>query len=79
MKSTEFIKQAIASLDNEVQAQLSDMTRSMSEKDDAMFLILQQKRVLTQTLEDLQYLLDNPPSSGVCKSGQIRQENDSQG
>ena len=79
MKSTEFIQQAIASLDKDVQAQLANMSVSMSEKDNAMFLILQQKRVLTQTLEDLQYLLDNPPSSGVCKSGQIRQENDSQG
>lgn len=38
-----------------------DMSLPMNEKDNSMLPILQQKRVLTQAVEDLTYLKNNPP------------------
>lgn len=78
MKSITFIEDALKSLDDEVQALLLNMSISLTEKDDLMLPLLQQKRVLTQTLEDLNYLKANPPAKGgPCKSGMTRQEQES--
>lgn len=75
MKSITFIEDALKSLDEEVQALLMNMSISLTEKDDLMLPLLQQKRVLDQTLEDLKYLEANPPAKGgPCKSGMIREE-----
>jgi len=75
MKSITFIEDALKSLDDEVQALLLNMSISLTEKDDLMLPLLQQKRVLDQTLEDLKYLEANPPAKGgPCKSGMTRQE-----
>jgi len=75
MKSITFIEEALKSLDDEVQALLLNMSISLTQKDDLMLPLLQQKRVLDQTLEDLKYLQANPPAKGgPCKSGMVRQE-----
>ena len=75
MKTITFIEDALKSLDDEVQALLMNMSISLTEKDDLMLPLLQQKRVLDQTLEDLKYLEANPPAKGgPCKSGMTRQE-----
>lgn len=62
MKPTEHIRNALADLDKEVQAVLMDMTLNLTQKDNAMLPLLQQKRVLSQTLEDLEYLEAHPPA-----------------
>lgn len=62
MNSIKHIQNALADLDEEVQSILSDTSMSLNEKDNFMLPILQQKRVLTQTLEDLKYLQENPPT-----------------
>lgn len=75
MKSITFIEDALKSLDDEVQALLMNMSISLTQKDDLMLPLLQQKRVLDQTLADLKYLQANPPAKGgPCKSGMTRQE-----
>lgn len=62
MKPTEHIRNALADLDKEVQSVLMDMTLNLTQKDNAMLPLLQQKRVLSQTLEDLEYLEAHPPA-----------------
>lgn len=75
MKSIEYIKAALAALDEDVQQVLMNQSISLTDKDDLMLPLLQQKRVLDQTLADLEYLKANPPAKGgVCKSGQVRQD-----
>ena len=75
MKPIEHIDNAIADLDKEIESILMNIKLSLTQKDDVMFPISQQKRILVQTKEDLQYLLDNPaPLGGPCKPGQIRQD-----
>lgn len=61
MESIDYIKQALAQLDSKVLNMLKDIKLSAKEKDNIMLPILQQKKVLTQTLEDLTYLKEHPP------------------
>ncbi len=61
MKSIEHIKNALKDLDSEVESILLNISLSLQEKDNVMLPLLQQKRVLTQTLKDLEYLKANPP------------------
>jgi len=62
MNSIKHIKKALEELDQEVQDILSNTNMPLNEKDNFMLPLLQQKRVLNQTLEDLEYLRDNPPT-----------------
>jgi hypothetical protein len=62
MKPTEHIKNALADLDKEVEAILTNMKMNLTQKDNAMLPLLQQKRVLVQALEDLEYLEAHPPT-----------------
>lgn len=62
MNSIKHIENALKDLDDEVQTILLNWDIPLNEKDNLMLPILQQKRVLAQTLEDLTYLKDNPPS-----------------
>jgi len=62
MNSIKHIQNALTELDQEVQKILQNWDIPLNEKDNLMLPILQQKKVLTQTLEDLIYLKDNPPS-----------------
>jgi len=62
MNSIKHIKKALEELDLEVQNILQNQTMPLNEKDNFMLPLLQQKRVLNQTLEDLEYLRDNPPT-----------------
>ena len=59
--SIQHIKNALKDLDAEVEKILLDWGIPLNEKDNLMLPILQQKRVLTQTLEDLEYLKAHPP------------------
>jgi len=59
--SIKHIQNALKDLDNEVEKILLDWGIPLNEKDNLMLPILQQKRVLTQTLEDLEYLKAHPP------------------
>jgi len=62
MNSIKHIQNALRDLDEEVQNLLLDQSIPLNEKDNIMLPILQQKRVLTQTLEDLIYLKEHPPT-----------------
>jgi hypothetical protein len=60
MNSIKHIDNALKELDDEVQKILLNWDIPLNEKDNLMLPILQQKKVLTQTLEDLTYLKENP-------------------
>ncbi len=62
MKPIEHIKNALKDLDKEVEGILLNISLSLQDKDNVMLPLLQQKRVLAQTLEDLEYLEANPPT-----------------
>lgn len=76
MKSIQHIQNALSDLDKEVEAILLDMSLPMNEKDNRMLPLLQQKRVLAQTLEDLTYLKNNPPKPNqACGISKYRDDN----
>ncbi|WP_324171604.1 hypothetical protein [Sulfurimonas sp.] len=76
MNSIKHIQNALKELDDEVQKILLDWSIALNEKDNLMLPILQQKKVLTQTLEDLTYLKDNPPSQNQpCGISKYRDDN----
>ncbi len=76
MKSIQHIKDALKDLDSEVESILLNISLSLQEKDNLMLPILQQKRVLSQTLEDLEYLKANPPKPNQpCGISKYRKEN----
>ncbi|MFA6138844.1 MAG: hypothetical protein WC667_12270 [Sulfurimonas sp.] len=75
MNSIKHIENALAELDKEVEAILLDWSIPLNEKDNLMLPILQQKRVLTQTLEDLTYLKNNPPKlNQACGISKYRED-----
>jgi len=59
--SINHVKNALSDLDGEMEKIVMNLTLSLQEKDNLMLPILLQKKVLKQTLEDLEYLRDNPP------------------
>ena len=75
MNSITHIQKALKELDDEVQAILLNWDIPLNEKDNLMLPILQQKRVLDQTLEDLIYLKDNPPKKNqACGISKYRDD-----
>ena len=75
MNSITHIQKALKELDDEVQAILLNWDIPLNEKDNLMLPILQQKRVLDQTLEDLIYLIDNPPKKNqACGISKYRDD-----
>lgn len=62
MNSIKHIQNALADLDKEVQNILLDIALPLNEKDNRMLPLLREKKVLLQTLEDLEYLRSNPPT-----------------
>ena len=75
MKSIEHLNNALTDLDNEVQTILLDWSINLTEKDNLMLPLLQQKKVLTQTLEDLTYLKENPPTPNqACGISKYRED-----
>ena len=75
MNSITHIKNALQELDDEVQKILLNWDIPLNEKDNLMLPILQQKKVLEQTLEDLTYLKDNPPSPNqACGISKYRED-----
>ena len=76
MNSIKHIQNAIDELDAEVQALLLDWNIPLNEKDNIMLPLVQQKKVLTQTLEDLNYLKENPPTPNQpCGISKYRDDN----
>ncbi len=75
MNSIKHINNALQDLDKEVETILQDMSLPMNEKDNRMLPLLQQKRVLDQTLEDLTYLKNNPPKPNqACGISKYRKD-----
>jgi len=75
MNSIKHIENALKELDNEVQKILLDLNMPLNEKDNLMLPILQQKKVLSQTLEDLTYLKNNPPKQNqACGISKFRDD-----
>ena len=75
MNSIKHIENALKELDDEVQALLLNWDIPLNEKDNIMLPILQQKKVLTQTLEDLTYLKENPPKKNQpCGISKYRED-----
>ncbi len=75
MNSIKYIQNAIAELDKEVEIILLDWSIPLNEKDNLMLPMLQQKKVLTQTLQDLTYLKENPPTPNqACGISKYRQD-----
>ena len=76
MNSIKHIENALKELDDEVQKILLNWDIPLNEKDNLMLPILQQKRVLDQTKQDLEYLRDNPPTPNQpCGISKHRNEN----
>jgi len=74
--SIQHIKNALKDLDDEVQKILLNWDIPLNEKDNLMLPILQQKRVLAQTLEDLEYLKAHPPKPNQpCGISKYRDDN----
>lgn len=75
MNSIKHINNALAELDKEVETILLDWSIPLNEKDNLMLPILQQKRVLSQTFEDLTYLKNNPPKPNqACGISKYRED-----
>ncbi len=75
MNSITHINNALKELDDEVQKILLNWDIPLNEKDNLMLPILQQKKVLDQTLEDLTYLKDNPPTPNqACGISKYRED-----
>ena len=75
MKPIEHINNAIADLDKVVEELLLDWSINLTEKDNIMLPLLQQKKVLKQTLEDLTYLEENPPKPNqACGISKYRED-----
>ena len=75
MNSIKHIENALKELDDTVEKMLLDWSIPLNEKDNIMLPILQQKRVLTQTLEDLTYLKEHPPTPNqACGISKYREE-----
>ena len=76
MNSIKHIQNAIDELDAEVQELLLNWNIPLNEKDNIMLPLLQQKKVLIQTLEDLNYLKENPPTPNQpCGISKYRDDN----
>jgi hypothetical protein len=75
MKPIEHIQNALKDLDKEVEATLINISLSLTQKDNIMLPILQQQKVLKQTLEDLKYLEAHPPTPNQpCGISKYRQD-----
>ena len=69
MKSITYIEKALGSLNQELRDLMFKTDVSMKQRDDEVLYIYQQKRVLEQTLRDLNHIKENPPkSTSSCKT-----------
>lgn len=62
MKPIDHVKNALAEISARTQAIVMDPGMNLTEKDNKMLPLLQQQKVLKQTLKDLEYLEAHPPS-----------------
>ncbi len=69
------IDAALKEIDDEVQSTLLDIKIPLNGKDDIMRPLLQFKKTLDQTKEDLEYLIANPPAKGqACGISKYRED-----
>ena len=75
MNSIKHVQNAIDELDKEVEELLLDWSVPLNEKDNIMLPLLQQKKVLKQTVEDLTYLKEHPPKKNqACGISKYRED-----
>jgi len=75
MNAIKHVQNAIDELDAEVQKLLLDWSVPLNEKDNIMLPKLQVKKVLLQTLEDLEYLKAHPPRPNqACGISKYRED-----
>jgi len=60
--SIKHIQNAINELDKEMEKIVMDFSLSLKDKDNLMLPIVLEKKILTQAIEDLEYLKANPPA-----------------
>lgn len=73
MKPQQHIEKALEDITEEVKKILGDISKSLTEKDSLIFPYLQQKKVLKQTIEDLDFLDSRvQEESTTCKMSQFR-------
>jgi len=75
MKAITHVQNALNDLEKEVEAILMNQSISLTEKDNLMLPLVRQKKVLKQTLEDLIYLKEHPPTPNQpCGISQFRND-----
>jgi len=75
MNAIKHVQNAIDELDKEVQELLLDWSVPLNEKDNIMLPKLQIKKVLLQTVEDLEYLKAHPPRPNqACGISKYRED-----
>jgi hypothetical protein len=73
LKPQHYVKLAIDDITAEVKKILEDQSKSLTEKDNLIFPFVQQKKVLQQTLEDLDFLENRKiEESTTCKMSSFR-------
>jgi len=73
--SIKHIQNAISDLNNEMEKIVMDMSLSLQDKDNLMLPILLEKKILSQAIEDLKYLQENPPKKNQpCKISKYRND-----
>ena len=76
MNAIKHVQNAIDELDKEVGELLLDWSVPLNVKDNIMLPKLQIKKVLLQTIEDLTYLKENPPTPNqACGISKHREDN----
>jgi archaellum component FlaC len=74
--SIKHIQNALKELDKEMEKIVMDFSLSLKEKDNLMLPIVLEKKILTQTIDDLRYLQDNPPPKDQpCGIAKYREDN----
>jgi len=72
-KPQSYLEDALKEIENQVKNILNDNTLPLTEKDRLIYPYVQKKRVLTQAIEDLNYLDERDFNlSSSCKMSQYR-------
>jgi len=70
------VQNALNDLDKEMEKIVMDFSLSLQDKDNRMLPIVLEKKILTQTVEDLKYLEANPPKPNQpCGISKYRDDN----
>jgi len=73
--SIQHIQNALKDLDTEMETIVMNFSLSLKDKDNLMLPLVLEKKILSQTLHDLQYLQNNPPKKDLpCKISSYRND-----